>query len=93
MTRFKLYSAIFVVLMALSTTQALVERTGMVDFGDPDTYWLAFGIILALSFVKATFVATYYMHLRWEPRSVTYLFLGGLFVALALTTAAAYSIL
>ncbi|WP_123536266.1 cytochrome C oxidase subunit IV family protein [Halosimplex salinum] len=93
MTRLKLYSAIFVVLMALSTTQALVERTGMVDFGDPDAYWMAFGIILTLSFVKATFVATYYMHLRWEPRSVTYLFLGGLFVALALTTAAAYSIL
>ena len=93
MTRFKLYSAIFVVLMALSTTQALVERTGMVDFDAPDAYWMAFGVILVLSFVKATFVATYYMHLRWEPRSVTYLMLGGLFVALALTTAAAYSIL
>jgi len=93
MTRFKLYSAIFVVLMALSTTQALVEQTGMVDFDAPDTYWMAFGVILVLSFVKATFVATYYMHLRWEPRSVTYLMLGGLFVALALTTAAAYSIL
>ncbi|QLH77061.1 cytochrome C oxidase subunit IV family protein [Halosimplex rubrum] len=93
MSRFKLYTGIFVVLMALSTTQALVERTGLVDFDAPGTYWTAFGVILALSFVKATFVATYYMHLRWEPRSVTYLFLGGLFVALALTTAAAYSIL
>ena len=93
MSRFKLYSAIFVVLMTLSTTQALVEQTGMVNFDAPGTYWTAFGIILVLSFVKATVVATYYMHLRWEPRSVTYLFLGGLFVALALTTAAAYSIL
>ena len=89
MARTKLYTAIFVVLMAFSTTQALVEMTGLLE----EAYWVAFGIILVLSFVKAVFVATYYMHLRWEPRSVTYLMLGGLFVALALTTAAAYSIL
>ena len=75
--------------MVLSTTQALVERMGLLE----EAYWTAFGIIMVISTVKAVTVATYYMHLRWEPRAVSYLMLGGLFVALALTTAAAYSIL
>jgi len=88
MSRLKLYTAIFVVLMALSTTQALVEMLGVFE-----GYWTMFGVLLTLSFVKAAIVAGYYQHLRWEPPSVTYLMLGGLFVALALTTAAAYSIL
>jgi cytochrome c oxidase subunit 4 len=89
MARTKLYTAIFVVLMAFSTTQALVEMTGLLE----EAYWVAFGLIIALSTIKAVFVAGYYQHLRWEPRAVTYLALGGVFVALALTTAAAYSIL
>ena len=89
MARTKLYTAIFVVLMAFSTTQALVEMTGLLE----EAYWVAFGLIIALSTIKAVFVAGYYQHLRWEPRAVTYLALGGAFVALALTTAAAYSIL
>ena len=89
MARTKLYTAIFVVLMAFSTTQALVEMTGLLE----EAYWTAFGIIIVLSTIKAVFVAGYYQHLRWEPRAVTYLALCGVFVALALTTAAAYSIL
>ena len=89
MARTKLYTAIYVVLFALATVQALVESAGWLE----EAYWAAFGAIIVLSFVKAAVVAGYYQHLRWEPRSVTYLMLGGLFVALALTTAAAYSIL
>ena len=89
MARTKLYTVIFVVLMVFSTTQALVEMTGLLE----EAYWVAFGLIIALSTMKAVFVAGYYQHLRWEPRAVTYLALGGVFVALALTTAAAYSIL
>ncbi|MFB6138981.1 MAG: cytochrome C oxidase subunit IV family protein [Halosimplex sp.] len=89
MSRIKLYTGIYVVLFALATAQALVESVGWLE----EAYWAAFGLIIALSFTKAIVVAGYYMHLRWEPRSVSYLFLGGLFVALALTTAAAYSIL
>ena len=65
MARTKLYTAIFVVLMVFSTTQALVEMTGLLE----EAYWVAFGLIIALSTIKAVFVA------------------------LALTTAAAYSIL
>ena len=87
MARTKLYAGIYVVLFVLATVQALVEGVESID------YWTAFGIIIVLSFAKAIVVAAYYQHLRWEPRSVSYLMIGGLFVALALTTAAAYSIL
>lgn len=89
MTHTKLYTGIFVVLMVFSTTQAVVEQIGLLE----EAYWPAFGLILLLSTIKAVFVAGYYQHLRWEPRAVTYIPLSGLFAALALTTAAAYSIL
>ena len=89
MSRLKLYTAIYVVLFVLATVQAWVESAGLLD----ETYWWAFAAIMVLSFAKAVVVAGYYQHLRWEPRSVSYLMVGGLFVALALTTAAAYSIL
>jgi cytochrome c oxidase subunit 4 len=82
------YTAIYVVLFALATAQAVVEFAGFVD----SAYWTAFGVIIVLSAVKAVAVAAYYQHLRWEPRAVTYLVLGGVVTALALTAAAAYSI-
>ncbi|GGN98678.1 MULTISPECIES: cytochrome C oxidase subunit IV family protein [Haloarcula] len=82
------YTVIYVVLFVFATAQAVVEFVGIVD----SAYWLAFGIIMVLSVVKAVGVAAYYQHLRWEPRAVTYLVLGGTVAALALTAAAAYSI-
>lgn len=85
MTSTKLYAGIYVVLFVFATAQVAVEFMGM-------AYWTAFGIILVLSFIKALMVAAYYQHLRWEPRSVTYVVLTGLFAALALTLAASYSI-
>lgn len=89
MSRLKLYTVIYVVLFVLATAQALVEVTGLLE----SAYWAAFGLILVLSFVKAVFVAGYYQHLRWEPRSLTVLILQGLLAALTLTVAASYSIL
>ena len=86
MSRLKLYTAIYVVLFAFATVQFFVEQAGM-------AYWLAFAVIIALSFVKALLVAIYYQHLRWEPRSISYVMFTGLVAALALTTAAAFSIL
>jgi cytochrome c oxidase subunit 4 len=86
MTSTKLYAVIYVVLFVMATAQVLVEFAGL-------NYWLAFGVILALSAVKALLVAGYYQHLLFEPRSVSYLMLGGLVAALGLTLAAAYSIL
>jgi len=46
-----------------------------------------------LSVAKAVLVAAYFQHLRFEPRSLTYVVLMGLAAALALTLAASYSIL
>jgi cytochrome c oxidase subunit 4 len=85
MTRLKLYTAIYVVLFAFATLQVLVEQAG-IDYGT------ALALIIALSFLKAVIVAGYYQHLRWEPRSLSYLIGIGLLAALALTVAASYSI-
>ena len=90
MSRTKLYAAIYVVLFVLATVQAGIEMyTDLLD----SAYWLAFGVILVLSAAKAVAVAGYYQHLRWEPRSLTYLYLLALGGALALTMAASYSIM
>ncbi|MGQ4554802.1 cytochrome C oxidase subunit IV family protein [Halobellus sp. GM3] len=86
MTHTKLYTAIFTVLFVSATVQVLVEFAGL-------AYWTALGIIVALSAFKAVLVAAYFQHLRFEPRSLTYVVLGGLVAALALTLAASYSIL
>jgi len=84
----KTYGAIFVVLMALSTTQAAVEWLGFLD----EFYWPILGLILVLSSLKAMAVSGWYMHLIEEPRPVTYVALAGLLCVVALTAGAAYSI-
>jgi len=97
------YAAIFVVLFVVATIQVAIERLGYLDvegtitlLGVSLTSWQMYvvgvGVIIVLSFVKAGFVAGWFMHLREDPRSVTYLALSGLVTALALTVAAAYSI-
>jgi len=87
MSHVRLYTAIYVVLFAFATLQVYVEQAG----GFP--YWTAFWAIIALSAVKALLVAWYYQHLKWEPRSVSATMFTALMAALALTAAAAYSIL
>ena len=91
MARTKLYTAIYVLLFVLATAQVVVERAGLLE-GSTGLYWIGFGAIMVLSVVKAVYVAGYFQHLRFEPRSVTYLMLVGLAAAVALTVAAAYSI-
>jgi cytochrome c oxidase subunit 4 len=83
----KLYTIIYVVLFVLASAQVLVEEMFV-----ESAYWTALWLIMLVSFVKALFVAGYYMHMREEPRSITYLMVGGLIVVLALTVAASYSI-
>ena len=90
MTSTKLYTVIYVVLFVLATVQAGIEMYTVLLDG---AYWGAFGVILVLSAAKAVAVAGYYQHLRWEPRSLTYLYLLALGGALALTMAASYSIM
>lgn len=85
----KTYAVIFVVLMAISTTQAALEGLGLLE----DFYWPVLGLILALSSLKALAVSGWYMHLREEPRSVTYVALAGLVCVIALTAGASYSVI
>ncbi|MFB6152961.1 MAG: cytochrome C oxidase subunit IV family protein [Halodesulfurarchaeum sp.] len=84
MVSLKLYAAIYVVLFASATAQVGVEFANL-------SYWVAATIIIVLSFVKAGLVAGYYQHLRFEPRSLTYLMLMALGVVVALVSAATYS--
>lgn len=88
MVDIKTYTIIFVVLFVFATLQVVVEMLGYLD----EMYWGAVGAIAVLSVIKAVFVAGYYQHLRYEPRSVTYLVLGGLVAVMFLTAAAAFSI-
>jgi cytochrome c oxidase subunit 4 len=88
MVTWKTYVWIYVALFAFATAQVAVEFAGLLE----RAYWLAFGAIIVLSFVKAVLVAGWYQHLRFEPRSLSYLLAAGLLAALALTAAAAYSI-
>jgi cytochrome c oxidase subunit 4 len=91
MSSIKTYTALFGVLMVLSTTQFLIEQMGLV--AEQGTYALGFGLIIGISSLKALGVAGYYMHLRDEPRAISYIALGGLICVLALTAGAGYSIL
>jgi cytochrome c oxidase subunit 4 len=85
MAHTKLYTIIYVILFVFATAQVGVEFMDL-------PYWTGFAAILVLSMVKAVLVAGYYQHLRWEPRSLTYLYIVGLTTALFLTVAASYSI-
>lgn len=87
MSHTKLYTAIYGVLFVVATVQVGIERAALVE-----NYWLLLGVIIALSVVKAAFVANYYMHMKWEPRSIAYLMGMALVAVLALTVAASYSI-
>ncbi|WP_436935422.1 cytochrome C oxidase subunit IV family protein [Halovenus marina] len=89
MTSIKTYTAIFGVLMVISTTQFAVESLGLLE----DNYWPILVVILALSSLKAIAVAGWYMHLREEPRAVSYIALAGVIGVVALTAGAAYSML
>jgi len=84
----KTYTIIYVVLFVFATLQVAVEMMGYLD----EMYWVAVGAIAVLSVIKAVFVAGYYQHLKFEPRSLTYLVLGGLVAVMFLTAAASFSI-
>jgi cytochrome c oxidase subunit 4 len=89
MVNTKTYSVIFVVLFVLATAQAWLEAANLLE---GELYWPIFALMMVLSFAKAVMVAGWFQHLKYEPRSLTYVIGSGLLAALALTVAAAYSI-
>jgi cytochrome c oxidase subunit 4 len=88
MSSIKTYTAIFGVLMLFSTTQAAMEMQPWVEI----PYGPLFGAIMVLSTIKALAVAGWYMHLKDEPRAISYLAGGAVIGVLALVAGAAYSI-
>ena len=88
MASIKLYTAIFGVLMVLSTMQAALEFTGLLE----EFYVPIMGVMLLLSTIKAVSVAGWYMHVFDEPRAVSYLAIAAVIGVLALVAGAAYSI-
>jgi len=87
MASIKLYTIIFGALMVLSTAQYLLELL-LVD----EVYFVAMGVILLISTIKAVSVAGWYMHVFDEPRAISYLAVGAVLGVLALVAGAAYSI-
>jgi cytochrome c oxidase subunit 4 len=87
MSSIKLYGTVFAALAALTTTQYVIESVAL-----DEVYWIALGVIMAISSIKAVAVAGWYMHMFEEPRSITYVALAGVLGVIALTAGAAYSV-
>lgn len=87
MSSIKTYTAIFGVLMLISTIQFAFEISGLLS----QYYVPIMAVIMVLSTAKAVAVAGWYMHMIDEPRAITYLAMGGVLCVIALTAGAAYS--
>jgi len=84
MTSVKLYTAIYVALLVLATSKVI--------FFELFDYWTAVSATMVTAFMKTVLIVAYYQHLRFEPRSLTYLLSMGVFAVFLLTVAATYSI-
>lgn len=82
----KLYTAIYVALMALAASKYLFFHT--LPFG----YWEALAATMIAAAMKIGLIIGYFQHLRWENRSLTWLLglSGGM--VLLLMVAASYSV-
>ncbi len=83
----KLYTAIYVALLVLAFSKFV-----FFEFPQYFTYEQAFGGTMVAAAIKSVLIVGYYQHLRWENRSLTYLMLLALSLALLLMAAATYSI-
>lgn len=84
MASVKFYAGIYVLLIALATSKVI--------FFDFFGYWEAVTATMMAALTKTLLIAGYYQHLRFEPRSLSYLVSMGFFAVLLLTVAAAYSL-
>ncbi|QWC20051.1 cytochrome C oxidase subunit IV family protein [Halorubrum sp. 2020YC2] len=84
----KLYTAIYVALLAAATLNFLLFESAFVEF----TYAQAVGGTLLIATVKTLLIVAYFQHLRWENRSLTYLMGLALALTMLLMAAATYSI-
>lgn len=84
MATVKLYTAIYIALLVLATSKVIFFQ-----FFD---YWDAVMATIGTAFIKTVLIIGYFQHLRFEPRSLTYLVSMGAFAVFLLTVAATYSI-
>lgn len=84
MAHTRLYTLVYVALLGLAV--------GKVAFFELFAYWTAIGLTLASAVLKTGLIAWYYQHLKWEPRSVSYVMLLGVFGVFLLTVAATFSV-
>lgn len=84
MARTRLYTLIYFALLGLAV--------GKVAFFELFAYWTAMGLTFISAMVKTALIAWYYQHLKWEPRSVTFVMLLGVFGVFLLTVAATFSV-
>lgn len=82
----KLYTAIYVALVALATSKFVFFHFEFFS------YWQAFAATMTAAALKTGLIVGYYQHLRWENRSLTALMAQALALALLLMVAASYSI-
>jgi cytochrome c oxidase subunit 4 len=84
----KLYTAIYIALLAAATLNFLLFESTFVSF----TYAQAFGGTMVIAAVKTLLIVAYFQHLRWENRSLTYVMALALALTMLLMAAATYSI-
>jgi caa(3)-type oxidase subunit IV len=84
MSNVRLYTAVYVALMALAI--------GKVIFFEVFDYTLALTLTMAAATVKSFMVVWYFQHLKWEPRSVKFVMGMGVFAVFLLTVAATFSL-
>jgi len=80
------YALIYVALILLATGKFVFFHF---DFF---TYTMAVGGTLVLAAIKVGLIAGYFQHLKYEPRSVSYMMAVAAFMVVLLTLAAGYSI-
>ena len=84
----KQYSAIYVALLVAATLNFALFETSFIEF----TYAQAIIGTLVIASVKTLLIVAYFMHLRWENRSLTYVMGLALALTMLLMAAATYSI-
>jgi cytochrome c oxidase subunit 4 len=82
----KLYTAIYVALLALAASKYLFFHT--LPFG----YWQAFAATMIAASLKTSLIVGYFQHLRSENRSLTWLMALSLGLVMLLMAAASYSV-
>lgn len=89
MTSLRFYAMVYVALMALATLKVAFFEAHYMGY---ISYNAAFGLTMVAAVMKTGMIAGYFQHLKWEPRSLTYLMLMALFGVLLLAFAATFSI-